>query len=93
MSAQEVIFEGSDALKSDAFIRLVTRRAMEQNVINDDVATAHIAVACLGGVALHWYVDLDDDATQGSWKLLRRAILHRWPVDAPNTGPAAPLAP
>ena len=74
----DVVFDGVNGLASDAFLRFMRRRVLAQGIHKDDELVAETAASCLGGPALDWYEDQPDEV-QESWKLLRRAILIRWP--------------
>lgn len=74
----DVFFDGSDAADCERFFLAVKRRAFAEGKQNDDQWVAQYAATCTPGAALRWYERLDDHG-QASWKLLRRALLDRYP--------------
>lgn len=75
----ENTFDGSGSLKASTFIRNVRQQALTKDRQDNDKWMAQTAAASLDGSALDWYEELDEEV-QESWKLLRRAILTRWPT-------------
>lgn len=85
MEHDDFVFMGSGgSVTSDEFVRLIRRRALQNHIQDDDRLIAQTAASHVGGAALIWYEDLSEEV-QESWKLLRRAVLARWPVEL-NTG-------
>ena len=88
----EDTFDGIGSIPSDLFIRNIRRRILVQGVQNDDQLIAQIAASCLIGPALDWYEEQEEEV-QESWKLLRRAILLRWPSKVESgTRSASPIS-
>ncbi|KAG8987883.1 hypothetical protein FRB90_003077 [Tulasnella sp. 427] len=67
-----------DGNEAEEFIQAVRRAAFNENQDRNDEWMARFASTCISGKALRWYESLDDDV-QESWKLLRKAILARYP--------------
>ena len=78
MSDTHIIFDGSNGISSDTFVRITRQRSLAEGKEKDDEWIALSAASCLEGEALDWY-ELQPEETQESWKLLRRALLIRWP--------------
>lgn len=90
-AAADFCFEGSTGeLTSGQFLRLVRQHALEKDKGTDDQWVALYAAAHLDGQALEWFEDQDEEI-HGSWKLLRRAIIRRWPP--PGSGSVTPQTP
>ncbi|KAG8928339.1 hypothetical protein FRC01_006094 [Tulasnella sp. 417] len=70
-------FRGKDATECEDFIAAILNHAFTQGKQRDDEWVADFAATCLANDALRWWGGLDD-SVQGSWKLLRRAILSRF---------------
>lgn len=66
------------------FLLAVKKEAFAKWKERDDVWIARLAESHMGGEALVWYEDLDQE-TQDSWKLLKRALLLRYPASS-NVG-------
>lgn len=81
-SSDELVFDGHNGLAAGAYVRMIRQLALAKDKQDNDRWLAQTAAAYLDGPALRWFEDLDED-TQDSWKLLRRAILARWPPDQP----------
>lgn len=75
----DVIFDGQN-MSSDKFIRAIRRAALTQHRHNDDAWCAAFAASCLEGAALTYYEDLEEN-DQSNWRLLRAALLRRFPVE------------
>ena len=86
----DIVFDGVNELASDAFLRIIRRRVLAQGIHKDDELVAETAASCLGGPALDWYEDQPSEV-QGDWKLLRRAILIRWPSSASGVPSSMPV--
>ena len=85
-----VVFDGEyNGLASDAFLRYVRRTVLAQGIQDDDRRVAQTAASSLGGEAVEWYEDQSEEL-QESWKLLRRAILLRWPIKSRSSITDAP---
>lgn len=76
------VFDGSGSLKVGTFVRNIRQQALTKDRQNDDQWIAQSAAASMDGPALDWYEALDEE-TQESWRLLRRALLTRWPTTEP----------
>ncbi|KAG9044240.1 hypothetical protein FS837_008575 [Tulasnella sp. UAMH 9824] len=70
-------FRGQDAEECETFINAVSRYVLSIGKQRDDQGVADFAFSCFTHNALRWWNTLDDD-TQGSWKLLRKAMLSRY---------------
>lgn len=68
-------FDGS---ASDAFIREMQRIGYSERLLSEDQRMAELASTFLVGSAMVWWVGLEP-AVQGSWRLLRTAILNKYP--------------
>lgn len=75
-------FRGGSGSECEEFISSVRKAAFNVGKVNDDGWQAGYASACLSGAALRFYEDLPEN-TQTSWKLLRAALLSKYP-DAPK---------
>ncbi|KAG8944671.1 hypothetical protein FRC04_001635 [Tulasnella sp. 424] len=71
-------FQGLSARECEAFIAAVSRRAFTEGKEYDDRWTAAFASSCFAYDALRWWNGLDEKV-QGSWKLLRSAMLSSYP--------------
>ncbi|KAG9019208.1 hypothetical protein FRB90_005283 [Tulasnella sp. 427] len=78
-------FSGSPEESVITFIQSVQRVAIMLNNMYEDRWLAHYAAACLGGAALLWYSELDDE-TCDSWKKLRKALLANYYAIKPGAG-------
>ena len=74
----DLTFHGSDDVACEAFILAINRWAFDNEKQEDDRLVAQFAYSHMAGKMLRFYETLDDDV-QGSWKLLRRALLDRYP--------------
>ncbi|KAG8898826.1 hypothetical protein FRC01_010752, partial [Tulasnella sp. 417] len=72
-----LVFEGTDPKECEAFVATVRRRGLEQGKHRDNEWMAVFASSYLGGDALYWYEDLDEDV-QNDWSRLRPALLARF---------------
>ncbi|KAG8948353.1 hypothetical protein FRC04_009849 [Tulasnella sp. 424] len=70
-------FRGTDAKECKEFIAAVVKHAYSQGKLRDDEWIADFAASCFVDDALGWWSWLDEE-TQGSWKLLRQAMLTRY---------------
>ena len=88
---------GQNGLATDAFVSYIRRTVLTQGIQDDDRRVAQTAASFLFGEALEWYEDQSEEM-QESWKLLRRAILLRWPIKSRSStssginAPAPPVA-
>ena len=76
-----LVFDGEGPLTSGQFLRIVRTNAIEKDKTTDDQWIAFYAASRMDGTALAWLEDQSEEM-QESWKLLRRAILIRWPMPA-----------
>ncbi|KAG8921185.1 hypothetical protein FRC01_000368, partial [Tulasnella sp. 417] len=72
-SSQPLEFTGKDSKECERFISAVLKHAFAQGMHRDDAWIADFVATCLAEDALRWWLGLDEE-TQGSWKLLRRAM-------------------
>ncbi|KAG8912131.1 hypothetical protein FRC01_005272, partial [Tulasnella sp. 417] len=70
-------FRGKDATECEDFISAIVKRAFAQGKQRDDQWMADFAANCMVNDAMRWWSKLDEEV-QGSWKLLRRAMLSRY---------------
>ncbi|KIO17310.1 hypothetical protein M407DRAFT_33030 [Tulasnella calospora MUT 4182] len=70
-------FRGDDATECETFISAVARQALAIGRQRDDQWVADFAASCFTQNALRWWNSLDEE-TQGSWRLLRNAMLSRY---------------
>lgn len=77
LGPDQLKFFGKDSNECENFIADVMKRAYDQGKQRDDEWIADFVESCLRQDALHWWTELDE-ATQGSWKLLRKALLLRF---------------
>ncbi|KAG9043070.1 hypothetical protein FS837_010066 [Tulasnella sp. UAMH 9824] len=70
-------FRGQDATECENFIRAISKYAFSQGKQRDDQWIADFVATCMANDALRWWGALDEEV-QGSWKLLRRAMLSRY---------------
>ncbi|KAG8977591.1 hypothetical protein FRB90_008743, partial [Tulasnella sp. 427] len=89
---RELSFDGKDGSAAESFVIAVQRKARVEGKSRDNEWIIDLVSTCLTGAALRWYVDLDDD-TQNDWKLLRRAILQRYPPAPTEVGRSAFTSP
>lgn len=73
-------FEGKGSTECEEFIVKINRIAYKSGKHHDDKWIADFVYPCLCGRLLRWFEDLDEEV-QSSWKLLRRALLDRYPCD------------
>lgn len=76
----DIVFHGIDSKECESFIRAVAMKAFEAERDSDDNWTARFAATCFEGPALRWYDQLPEE-TQGSWRLLRKALLAHYPAE------------
>ena len=76
----DLIFDGVNGLSGGSFVRTVRQQALSKGFPDDDKLIAHTAASYFDGAALDWYESLEEE-TQESWKLLRRALLARYPTN------------
>ncbi|KAG8960448.1 hypothetical protein FRC05_006844, partial [Tulasnella sp. 425] len=88
---EQIVFEGRDGTEAENFIRNVKSRAFKLDKQRDNEWMAAFASICFAGNALRWFESLDDE-TQSDWKLLRSAILAKYPAGSVDGGPS-PLQP
>ncbi|KAG9013423.1 hypothetical protein FRB90_006069 [Tulasnella sp. 427] len=72
-------FRGGSGSDCEEFISNVRKAAFNVEKLNDDGWQAGYASACLSGDALRFYEGLPEE-TQASWKLLRTALLEKYPA-------------
>ncbi|KAG9041507.1 hypothetical protein FS837_012184, partial [Tulasnella sp. UAMH 9824] len=77
--SEQIAFEGRDGTEAENFIRDVKSRAFKLGKQKDNEWMAAFASICFSGNALRWFESLDDE-TQSDWKLLRAAILAKYPA-------------
>ncbi|KAG9046014.1 hypothetical protein FS837_005235 [Tulasnella sp. UAMH 9824] len=70
-------FQGKDLKECERFIAAVNKQARAEGKLRDDQWIADFVAICLGGDALMWWSLLDEE-TQGSWRLLRQAMISRF---------------
>ncbi|KAG9043069.1 hypothetical protein FS837_010065 [Tulasnella sp. UAMH 9824] len=70
-------FFGKDSNECESFIADVMKHAHDQGKQRDDQWIADFVEGCLRQDALAWWAELDE-ATQGSWRLLRKALFSRF---------------
>ncbi|KAG8947906.1 hypothetical protein FRC00_008870, partial [Tulasnella sp. 408] len=75
---EDLVFRGNDGTEAEEFVRSVIRTAKAAGRFRDNDWIIEEVAAALAGDALRWYIELDDE-TQNDWKLLRRAILQKYP--------------
>ena len=83
----DIAFDGINGITGDILVRTIRRRVLAERIHDDDRLIALTAGSYFQGPALDWYEDQTDE-TQESWKLLRRAILTRWPSSTASQAPA-----
>ncbi|KIO33715.1 hypothetical protein M407DRAFT_17331 [Tulasnella calospora MUT 4182] len=74
----DLVFYGNDGIEAEEFVRAVIRTAKAAGRFRDNDWIIEEVAAGFSGDALRWYIELDDE-TQNDWKLLRRAILQKYP--------------
>lgn len=72
-----MIFKGGDGDEYLEFILAVKQEAFAKGTNKNDGWMAEYAETRMGGAALLWFEDLDEE-TQGSWKLLKRALISKY---------------
>ncbi|KIO22809.1 hypothetical protein M407DRAFT_27684 [Tulasnella calospora MUT 4182] len=70
-------FQGKDLKECERFISSINKHAREEGKLRDDQWIADLVAICLTGDALIWWSLLDAE-TQGSWRLLRQAMISRF---------------
>ncbi|KIO33713.1 hypothetical protein M407DRAFT_229549 [Tulasnella calospora MUT 4182] len=73
-----LVFRGTSGSEAEEFIASIHQVARSEGRIRDDLWIADFAVACFIGDALRWYAELEAEV-QNDWRLLRRAILRKYP--------------
>ncbi|KIO30386.1 hypothetical protein M407DRAFT_20459, partial [Tulasnella calospora MUT 4182] len=87
--AGQLRFCGPGAKECEEFVAGVIKQAYEQGKPRDDAWIADFAATCLAKDALRWWIGQDKEV-QGSWELLRRALLSRYrPLFHGNSGEEA----
>ncbi|KAG8916919.1 hypothetical protein FRC01_002781 [Tulasnella sp. 417] len=86
-TGDQIAFEGRDGTEAENFIRNVKSRAFKLGKQKDNGWMAAFASICFAGNALRWFESLDDE-TQSDWKLLRSAILAKYPAGSVNSPPS-----
>ncbi|KAG9045955.1 hypothetical protein FS837_005355 [Tulasnella sp. UAMH 9824] len=76
-SSVHFTFHGQDADECRQFIQAVRRFGFQQGRQHDDAYMADYAVTCFQGPALDWQIELDEE-TNGSWRLLQRALKEKY---------------
>lgn len=76
---QDISFYGREGEPCEGFIRAVRKAAFAAGMIRDDAWMADFASTCLDGPALRYYESLSPDI-QSDWRLLRQALLARYPL-------------
>ncbi|KAG8930702.1 hypothetical protein FRC00_001011 [Tulasnella sp. 408] len=76
-----LVFRGTDATEAEEFVAHIYQVAQREGRIRDDAWIADFAVACFIGDALRWYDELEPEV-QNDWRLLKRAILQKYPPDS-----------
>lgn len=77
----DLVFDGSaTGPKCSTFVRYIRRKTLANGTQRDDQLVADTAAASMDGNALRWFEDQDAEI-QESWKLLRRALLQKWPEE------------
>ncbi|KAG8918771.1 hypothetical protein FRC01_001660, partial [Tulasnella sp. 417] len=82
-------FEGKGGKEAEDFVAAVKKIALKEGRHQDSEWTAAFASTCFYGLALRWFEELDENV-QSDWKLLRRAILQKWPAEARAGGRSLP---
>ncbi|KAG8998118.1 hypothetical protein FRB94_007207 [Tulasnella sp. JGI-2019a] len=88
---QSLSFSGRKDEDVTLFLRNVTRIAFREGNGRDNDWHADYVGTCLSGVALDWYVELDEKV-QRNWKDLRMALLKQFPTRGPAPDPPAAAA-
>ncbi|KAG8867032.1 GTP-binding protein, partial [Tulasnella sp. 331] len=95
---EQISFNGREGEDPTEFLRNVKRVAITEGQ-RDDQWLIDYAESCLAGIALEWFLDLEDDAI-GSWRGFQRALIKRFrptrtaaPAPAAAPVPSAPPAP
>lgn len=87
--SEQIAFAGRDGTEAENFVRNVKSRAFKLGKQRDNEWMAAFASICFAGDALRWFESLDDE-TQSDWKLLRSAILAKYPAGSADS-PSSPL--
>lgn len=74
---QRLSFSGLPNEDVTAFLQEIARIAFENDHVRDEQWIMDYTETCLTGQALFWYSSLSEE-TQGSWRKLRHAMLHRY---------------
>ncbi len=85
--AKAFLFQGRDGDDCDDFVFYITQRAANEGKTRDDAWTADLALRCMARGALRWYAQLEPDV-QDSWRLLRRALLEKYPASGEEGSPS-----
>jgi len=85
-------FEGIDGTECEDFVFAVKQEVFENEKDQDDAWIARYVSPLMKGRALRWYERLDDEV-QGSWKLLKRAMLDKFPPDDPSESSESSVSP
>ncbi|KAG8908679.1 hypothetical protein FRC01_007306, partial [Tulasnella sp. 417] len=75
--SSQLQFRGQDATECEDFIQTISKYAFSQGKQRDDQWIADLAATCMTNDALRWWGALDEEV-QGSWKLVRRAMLSKY---------------
>ncbi|KAG8948968.1 hypothetical protein FRC04_009169 [Tulasnella sp. 424] len=84
-------FHGQDAEECRQFIQAVRRFGFQQGRQHDDPFMADYAVTCFQGAALDWQLELDEE-TNGSWRLLQKALKEKYLTPSSRERIAGPSA-
>jgi len=92
-TTDDLIFRGAnrDDDACEEFIFTIRRWAFAKELSEDDGLVARYASVCIAGDALRFYETLDEDV-QRNWKLLRQALLARYPAQDPTLPAPAPAS-
>ena len=82
-----LFFRGGSSIECEEFIYSARQQAVVAGKLQDDAWMAQFVAAFFIGDALRWYDSLNLE-TQGSWILLRRALLDRYPAPSERTSSA-----
>ncbi|KAG9044081.1 hypothetical protein FS837_008818 [Tulasnella sp. UAMH 9824] len=75
--SDQLQFRGQDAIECKNFVAALIKLAFTQGKQRDDQWIADFAATCMADDALVWWSALDEEV-QGSWKLLRQAMLSEY---------------
>lgn len=76
----DLVFRGQDGTECERFIMAIKKEALAQGKLRDDDWIVGLVETHMEGTALRWFETLDD-ATQYNWKLLKQALLARYPAE------------